>query len=190
MNYFILLLQLYYEFLKVGLFSIGGGLATIPFLSEMGPRTGWFTQKMLADMIAVAESTPGPVGVNTATYAGFAAAGIPGSIIATLGLITPAIVVISIIAHILKKFEDNKIIKSIFYFLRPASLGLILSALISLIKMAFAPNGDLPDIPGPFFYGMIFAAILFILTNFVKPAKKLHPLVWIAASAVFGIIVF
>ena len=99
-------LQLFYEFFKTGLFAIGGGLATLPFLSDMAERTEWFTQAQLADMLAVSESTPGPVGVNMATYVGFETAGIPGAIIATLGLVAPSIIVILIIASFLKAGND------------------------------------------------------------------------------------
>ena len=91
------LLLLFYEFAKVGLFSVGGGLATVPFLQSMGEKTGWFTNAQLSTMIAVSESTPGPMGVNMATYVGYSISGIPGAVIATLGLITPSIAVIIII---------------------------------------------------------------------------------------------
>lgn len=98
-------LQLFYEFFKTGLFAIGGGLATIPFLTDMGTRTGWFTAGDLANMIAVSESTPGPMGVNMATYVGFHIGGILGGVIATLGLICPSIIVILIVAGFLKNSE-------------------------------------------------------------------------------------
>ena len=91
-------LRLFFEFCKVGLFSVGGGLATIPFLTDLGERTGWFTSAQLADMIAVSESTPGPMGVNMATYVGFTSGGVLGGIVATLGLIFPSLVIILIIA--------------------------------------------------------------------------------------------
>ena len=87
-------LRLFYEFFKTGLFAIGGGLATLPFLSDMADRTGWFTQAQLADMLAVSESTPGPVGVNMATYVGFETGGILGAVVATLGLVAPSVIVI------------------------------------------------------------------------------------------------
>ena len=94
----ILLVRLFYEFAKVGLFAVGGGLATIPFLQQLGETTGWFTDAELSTMIAVSESTPGPMGVNMATYVGFHKEGIPGAVVATLGLIFPSIIVIIIIA--------------------------------------------------------------------------------------------
>ena len=108
------LLLLFYEFAKVGLFSVGGGLATVPFLQSMGEKTGWFTNAQLSTMIAVSESTPGPMGVNMATYVGYSISGIPGAIIATLGLITPSIAVIIIIAGFLQKFRQSKTVDAVF----------------------------------------------------------------------------
>ena len=107
-------LQLFYEFFKTGLFAVGGGMATLPFLSAIAEKTGWFTQGMLADMIAVSESTPGPIGVNMATYVGFTTAGVPGAIAATLGLITPSVIIILIIARFLKAFRDNQYVDAAF----------------------------------------------------------------------------
>ena len=103
----MLYLRLFAEFFCTGLFSVGGGLATIPFLQDIGQRTGWFTSHELANMIAISESTPGPMGVNMATYVGFTSAGIPGSVIAVLGLITPSIIVIMIVATVLRRFRDS-----------------------------------------------------------------------------------
>ena len=121
----MILLRLYFEFAKVGLFAVGGGLATIPFLQNMGANTGWFTSTDLTTMIAVSESTPGPMGVNMATYVGFETAGLPGAVIATLGLITPSIIIIMIIAGFLQKFRQSKTVDAIFQGLRPASTALI-----------------------------------------------------------------
>ena len=118
-------LQLFYEFFKTGLFAVGGGLATIPFLSAMTDKYTWFTKAQLADMIAVAESTPGPIGVNTATFAGYNAAGIPGAIIATLSLVLPSYIIILAISKALQKFRDNKYVNDAFTGLRPAATGLI-----------------------------------------------------------------
>lgn len=131
------LLQLFYEFAKVGLFSVGGGLATVPFLQSMGEKTGWFTNAQLSTMIAVSESTPGPMGVNMATYVGYSISGIPGAVIATLGLITPSIVVIIIIAGFLQKFRQSKTVDAVFYGLRPASTALIASAGLSVAMSVF-----------------------------------------------------
>ena len=108
-------LRLFYEFFKVGLFSVGGGLATLPFLYDISDTTGWFTHGQLADMLAISESTPGPIGINMATYVGFTTGGIPGAVIATVGIITPSIIVILLIAKFLQAFRDNKYVKGAFY---------------------------------------------------------------------------
>ena len=104
----MLYLHLFWEFFKTGLFAVGGGLATLPFLQDMADRTGWFTRAQLADMLAVSESTPGPIGVNMATYVGFTTGGAGGALIATLGLVTPSVIVILIVAAFLKAFRDSK----------------------------------------------------------------------------------
>ena len=188
----MLYLRLFFEFFKTGLFAVGGGLATMPFLYDMADRTGWFTYAQLADMIAVGESTPGPIGVNMATYTGYTTAGIPGSIIATLGLVTPSVIIILVIARILQKFKTNKYVSSAFIGLRPCSVGLIAAAGALVVKLAlfnadaFAATGSVIDLFN--FKAIILAAVLFVLLNYVKPTKKLHPVVFILASAAVGIV--
>lgn len=184
-------LQLFWEFFKVGLFAIGGGMATLPFLAHMGDATGWFTQAQLMNMLAVSESTPGPVGINMATYVGFTIAGVPGAVIATLGEVTPSIVVILLIAAVLQQFRCNKYVEFAFYGLRPASTGLIGAACLGVIMetlvnaAAVSPKGV--DWAGLFNWrGLLLAGILLVFTNWVKPTKKWHPIVFIAISAVVG----
>ena len=121
-------LRLFWEFFKTGLFSVGGGLATLPFIYDMSDRMSWFTYQQIADMVAVSESTPGPIGVNTATYVGYITGGVPGALVATLGLVTPAVICILIIASCLKKFRENRFVDHAFYGLRPASAALIAAA--------------------------------------------------------------
>ena len=185
------LLLLFFEFAKVGLFSIGGGLATIPFLYDLAERrSDWFTAKDVADMIAISESTPGPIGVNMATYAGYNTAGILGGIVATLGLVAPAIIVIYIVAKILAAFKDNKYVKGAFTGLRPASIGLISAALYGVVKIAllhvdkFTQSKNILSLFN--FKAIIFAVILFTLQ---KIFKKLHPIALIGIAAVVGIFV-
>ena len=185
-------LQLYWEFFKTGLFAVGGGMATVPFLHEMGLRMGWFTPAMLADMIAVSESTPGPIGVNMATYVGYTVGGIPGSIIATLGIVSPCIVIILIIAAFLKAFRENPTVEQVFYGIRPASTALIASAGLGVMRLclvdeaAWTAAGSVlalfrwPEI--------LLMAAIWAMTNLVMPLKKLHPLVFIGFSAVIGIV--
>lgn len=182
------LLRLFFEFFKVGLFSIGGGLATIPFLTDLGERTGWFTSGQLADMIAISESTPGPMGVNTATYAGFTTGGIPGGIIATLGLIFPSVVIILIISGFLQKFRSSRVVDGIFYGLRAASVALITAALLQVAHIALMFHTDALGAVHTFYWpAILLAAVIFTLLRFT-PLKKLHPICFIALAALAGII--
>ena len=173
-------LQLFWEFFKTGLFAMGGGMATVPFLFDISAKTGWFTTAELANMIAVSESTPGPIGVNMATYVGYETAGIFGGIIATIGLAMPALIIIVLIAKILTRFKDNPIVETIFRYLRPAVIGLILFALWQLVPLTFL-GADKNILVLPV---IAFAALLFCLLKF----KKIHPIVWIGVGAVFGLI--
>ena len=185
-------LRLFFEFFKTGLFSVGGGMATIPFLSRMAEKTGWFTQGQLADMVAVSESTPGPIGVNMASYVGYTTAGIPGVIVATLGLVTPCIIVILVIAKFLQKFRSSPLVDKIFYGLRPASAALIAAAGWSVVCMAlvnlqaYKLTGLVTDLVSV--KGLVLAAVVWLGTNLWKRGKKLHPVVWIALSAAAGIV--
>jgi chromate transporter len=182
--------QLFWEFFKTGLFAVGGGLATLPFLSAMATKTGWFTQGQLADMVAVAESTPGPIGVNTATYVGFTTTGLLGGLIATLGLVTPSIIIILCIAAFLKAFQDNRFVVSVFKYLRPASVGLIVAAGISVALIALF-NTDAATLLGKINWkAWIMVAILIIFTRYVKVTKKWHPIIFIGISALAGILFF
>ena len=194
----MILLRLYFEFFRVGLFSVGGGLATIPFLTDLGARTGWFTPAELANMVAVSESTPGPMGVNMATYVGFEISGLPGAVIATLGLIFPSIVVIIIIAGFLQKFRQSKAVDAVFYGLRPASTGLIGAACAGVmlqvitgitsasqedsILMKFSWDGAIS------WRGIILALVLLVFTRYIKKTKDLHPIIFIGVSAVIGVV--
>ena len=185
-------LQLFFEFFKTGLFAVGGGMATLPFLYNMADKTGWFTSGQLADMIAVSESTPGPIGVNMATYVGYTTAGIGGAIIATLGLVIPSIIIIIIISYFLKSFRENKYVDAAFYGLRPASTGLIAAAgmtvvTITLLQMdLFKSSGKILDLFN--WKSLILAIIIYLLSNNIKQTKKLHPVFFIAGSAIVGII--
>ena len=187
----MLYLRLFWEFFKTGLFAVGGGMATLPFLNDMGGKTGWFDAGQLADMIAVSESTPGPIGVNMATYVGFTTGGIPGAVISTLGLITPEILIILMIARVLRQFRQNRYVDAAFYGLRPCSLGLIAAAGMLVVRISlfnvelFKESGSFLDLLR--LKELLLAALLLVLTRCVKPLKKLHPIVFILGSALVGI---
>lgn len=183
-------LTLALEFMKIGLFSLGGGLATVPFLSELGSNYGWFTQKELVDMIAVSESTPGPIGINMATYIGFKIAGIPGALVATLSEVLPAIVIITIIATVLSHFKDNPFINKLLKGIRPCTLALMLAAFLNIFSNSVLPINQITNFP-VFLQGIdIKLILLFIGMYLFKTNTKYHPLVYIVLSAVFGIILF
>ncbi len=191
-------LRLFWEYFKTGLFAVGGGMATVPFLREISARTGWFTAGKLADMIAVSESTPGPIGVNMATYVGytvgFGESGVPGGIlgglIATLGLVTPSFLVILLVAAFLRRFQENRFVKGGLYGLRPASVGLIAAAGVSIVLFAVLRVGNIYAVgQAALDWRMLaLAAVVLAATRWVPKVKKLHPVAFILFSAAVGIV--
>ena len=173
------------EFFKTGLFAVGGGLATLPFLYEMAQNYPWFDKATLSDMIAVAESTPGPIGVNMATYAGFSAYGIPGGILATLSLVAPSVLVILFVAKAYQKFQKSKLVQDVFYGLRPAVAGLIAYAAwglfqIAVVRDTFATVWQMIDLKA--------FLIFIVLTVLNFKFSKVHPIFFILVGAVVGIV--
>ena len=182
------ILRLMLEFMKTGLFSVGGCLATLPFLYEMSNNTGWFSHADIADMIAVSESTPGAIGINMSTYAGFKTAGLAGGILASLALAFPSVVIILIIARFLKRFRENRLVEGAFYGLRPASIAMITAAGLNVAKVAlvnldaFAASGSLMDL-------FTWKALLLAVLIFIGQRKlKWSPVLFIAISAVVGVV--
>ena len=184
-------LLLFREFFKTGLFAVGGGLATLPFLYEISDKMHWYTHADVADMIAISESTPGAIGINMSTYAGFLTGGIPGGILATLGLACPSVIIIIIISRLLAKFKDNKYVEYAFYGLRAASIAMISAAGINVAKIAlvrlqvFSEGGGILEF---FQLPAILLAVFLFAVHRQEKLKKLHPVVWIAFSAVIGIV--
>ena len=183
------LLLLFYEFFKAGLFAVGGGLATLPFVLKMMDKyPAWFGTLQLADITAIAESTPGPVGVNAATYAGYSAAGVPGAIVASFGVVLPSFIIISLIADLLQKYRQSKLVNDAFTGLRPAVSGLIAAAAYSVLKGALL-RGDVAN-------GLLAAvdwrcvalfSVLFACTQ-IKRLSKIHPIFYILAGAGMGLL--
>lgn len=176
----MILLELFFSFFKVGLFAIGGGIATLPFLYEMANAHDWFDVGLISNMIAISESTPGPIGINMATYVGYLNSGVIGAITAPIGEVAPSIIIITIIAGFLKKFKDNEIVKYVFYGLRAASCALIAAAGLGVVRLAFFGA----EITEFFWQGAVMAVILY----FAIKKLKWHPVVFIAISAVIGIV--
>jgi chromate transporter len=165
---------LYWEFFKIGLFAVGGGLATVPFLYQLSYKTAWFGAADIVNMFAVSEITPGPIGINMATFAGYNVAGVPGSIIATAGIITPPLLAIVLIAGFLKKFTGNKYFAGAFKGMLSAVCALIS---VSVFQIAGEALVNLKAI-------IFFAVLLFAVYRF-----KAHPFLYICISAVIGLFV-
>jgi len=179
------LLDLFFSFFKIGLFAVGGGPATIPYFMDLTETRDWFTMKELTNMIAISESTPGPLGVNMATYAGFNTAGIVGGIAATIGLVTPSVIVIIIIARFLNDFSENRYVKAAFFGIRPAVTALIAMAVYNLCKVSLFVESDTGLQPAV--KTVILAVVIFFAMQ-SKKLKKLHPAWWLLVAAVIGII--
>ncbi|MBQ8821367.1 MAG: chromate transporter [Lachnospiraceae bacterium] len=178
-------LELFIEFFQIGLFAVGGGPATIPFLMDLPSRHDWYERADVASMLAVSESTPGPIGINMATYAGYNAAGYAGGLVATLSLVLPSIIVIVIVAKILESFNKNPYVKSAFSTIRPAVTGLIATAVLGIWETSLFTAED-----GSFRFPIFSVAlcIIFYVAMNHKKLKKLHPAFWILCGAVFGIV--
>ncbi len=180
----MILLRLYWEFFVVGSLSMGGGMATVPFLFDLAGRTGWFTTADLASMIAISEATPGPIGINMATYVGYASAGIPGGIIAPLGLATPAVIIILLVSRLLNTLWKDPKVQDLFHILRPASVGLIAAAAFSVCAVSlFTWDGGLTlHWPSIVLFGLLLAAM-----NLPK-LNKIPSVAFIAIAAAAGIV--
>ncbi len=165
-------LKLFLEFFHIGLFSFGGGYATLPFLYHIADVQKWYTTKQLADMIAISSITPGPIGVNVATFAGFKTAGILGSLIATTSVILPSFIIVVLISKVLEQFKHNKYVRSVIYTLKPAGCGLLAAVGVDM----FINNINIP--------GMILLAGLF----FASLTEKRDPLFYLGVSALVGLI--
>ncbi len=184
-------IRLFLEFLKIGLFAVGGGMATLPFIQDMAEETGWCTNAQIADMLAISESTPGPIGINMATYVGYEVGGLGGAFAATLGVVIPGVIFVIIVMSVIGRFRENKLVTGAFYGLRPASAGLIAAAGILVCQLTFL-NADIYEKTGAIteifnVKAFILAAVLLILTRGIKRTKNLHPIIFIAFSAVVGI---
>lgn len=181
-------LQLFIEFFKIGLFAIGGGLATIPFLQNLGETTKWFDQELISNMIAISESTPGPIGINMATYVGYNVAGFFGGVVATMGEILPSIIIVVLFSKSLEKLTGNIYVKDAFYGMRPAVTGLIASACYSLISMSLLNITLFKETWSVFDLIDLKKFLIFILIYLSIIKFKKHPIFYIALSAFIGVL--
>ncbi len=166
-------LTLFYEFAKIGLFAIGGGLVTIPFLFDLSEKFNWFTPEQLTNMIAISESTPGAVGVNMATFAGFQAASVIGGIIATIGLVVPSIFIIVLISKFLQQYACDTRVQTVLSSIRPAVLALIIFATAQIMTLSIQNALDF--------------ALFAILAVAIRFYQK-NPIFYILLSAAMGVI--
>ncbi len=183
----MIFLKLFFAFFKTGLFAIGGGLATLPFLYEISETYGWFSADELANMLAVSESTPGPIGVNMATYAGFTAAGVPGALAAVVGLVLPAFLITAFIAAAFSRFRENRFVDAAFLGLRPAVVALISVAFLEVLKVSVL---RLPGNPSVFLSPLHVPSLCLLVGLYALAhiRKKMHPVVLILLGALFGVL--
>lgn len=188
----MIFLELFLTFFKIGLFTFGGGYAMLPLIQAEVINRNWIPAEDLINFIAVSESTPGPFAINIATYIGSQLGGeygfigtLFGSFCATLGVVLPSFIVILIVARIFEKFKENKIVKGCMSGLKPAVVGLIGAAILSVLKTVFFANGYTLDVFGDVsFY--ISLGIFVVMT--VLAFKKVHPIILICISAAVGIV--
>lgn len=181
-------LRLFWEFFKTGLFSIGGGLATLPFLSKMGNDYGWFTQEDLANMLAVSESTPGPIGINMATYVGNSVGGIWGGILTTIALVLPSYLVILAVEKVMERFKENHYVQGAMKTLRPASVGMVTAAVLGVVQSALVNMNAVSTMQWSSMVMLPSLLLFLILLALYYKFSKLHPLVFLALGALAGVV--
>lgn len=181
----MIFLELFWTFFKIGLFTFGGGYAMLPLIQSAVLEHGWMENEMLVNFVAVSESTPGPFAINMATFVGSTMGGFPGALCATLGVVLPSFIIILLIARCFSKFRSSKPMRGIMYGLKPAVVGMIGSALLSVAGTVFFPAGfSVSVFATPLFYVSLAISALMI----VLAVKKVHPILIIALSAVLGIV--
>lgn len=196
-------LLLFWEYFKIGLFTIGGGYAMLPMVIQVVEKHQWLTTDQLYNFIGVAESTPGPFAVNLATFVGTMVGnnqfgfwgGVLGAVVATFGVVLPSLVIIIIVSKLLERFKTSKHVQGILYGIRPVVVGLVLSALIGIATNVVLPNVDLTDIPSsnltPFNWVSLIMMCAFLPLSRLKiKGKKLHPIFMILLSAGLGVLLF
>lgn len=178
-------LELFWEFFKIGLFAVGGGAATLPFLMDLTEKKPWYTMEQLTDLIAISESTPGPLGLNMATYAGYHALGLGGGLVSTLGLVLPSVIIIILVAKFLENFNENPYVQAAFKGIRPAVTALIGAAVFSLCRVSLFIEAD--GVMTPAIGSMIVAVVMFVVLQ-IKQLNKFHPALWFLIGAVVGVV--
>ena len=185
----MILLELFLQFFKIGLFTFGGGYAMIPMISDVVVARGWITAELLVDYIAISESTPGPFAINIATFIGMSQDGIMGAVMATLGVVLPSFIVILIIAKFFLQFSDNRYVKAALSGLRPAVVGLIASATWSIIYSTLFLKA-VQGFPQNINWKAVLIFVIIFTLSLIKPFKKTHPVMMILISAALGIVFY
>ena len=179
----MLYLELFLTFFKIGLFTIGGGYAMLPLIQADVQAKGWMTAEELVNFIAVSESTPGPFAVNVSTYVGAELAGLPGAFCATLGVVLPSFLIILLVARFYAAFRSSAIVSGAMGGLRPAVIGMIGAAVVSVGQTVFLPEGLAAVTAYPLVCSLAIFALMAVLTH-----KKLHPIVINLLTALLGIV--
>lgn len=186
-------LKLLLSFLKIGLFSFGGGYAMIPLIQKEIEVNGWLTPSQFVDIIAIAEMTPGPIAVNSATYVGYKSAGIFGGAVATFGVALPSLVLILIVSRLFIKFKDHPLNVMIFYGIRPVIVGLIFASAFIVAKTTLLKStliGFKEIILNPFGIIDIKSIVILILTLIALKKLKLHPILVIIGAGIIGVVLY
>ncbi len=197
-------LTLFWEYFKIGLFTIGGGYAMLPMVQQVIEKYGWLTRKELINFIGVSESTPGPFAINLATFVGINVGsqtslgtfgGFLGAAVATFAVVLPSLIIIIIVTKLFQKFRTNKYVQGVLYGIRPVVVGLILSAVLSVGCAVILPNLNLTSINKEGFsqfnwISLIIVAVFFPLSRIKIKGKKIHPILLILAAAAVGVVVF
>ncbi len=197
-------LTLFWEYFKIGLFTIGGGYAMLPMVQQVIEKYGWLTRKELINFIGVAESTPGPFAINLATFVGINVGsqtslgifgGFLGAAVATFAVVLPSLIIIIIVTKLFQKFRTNKYVQGVLYGIRPVVVGLILSAVLSVGCAVILPNLNLTSINKEGFsqfnwISLIIVAVFFPLSRIKIKGKIIHPILLILAAAAVGVVVF
>lgn len=187
----IVLINLYFMFFKIGLFTIGGGYAMIPLIQDNLVAGGYMTNQEVLDMIAIAQMTPGPFSVNAATFSGMKSAGVFGAIISTLGMITPSLIITLIVAKYFFNMQETTLVKGTLYGIKPVVAALITSTALMLGLGAFFPNGYNLSSVMDFICSIDFIAIILTIISFVAIVKyKISPIITIVCAAIIGMLVY
>jgi chromate transporter len=178
------LLMLFARFFKIGLFSVGGGYATLPFLYEMADKEEWLSAETIGNMLAVAQSLPGAIGVNLAVYTGFQRAGVPGGLAAALGLVCPSLVIIMVVVRILNAFKESSLAASLFSGLRPAGAGLLSAAALGVLAVSLLDSAAQTWIAMLRWRECVLFGVIFLLIRSLKQ----HPVVYLALAGLAGVV--